>query len=169
MHSRGDGSMSSAKAEPGREGSKGSPRVVLVVNRTSNSGADTGPPQRAYPLPGSTQLAQQILSDRRNYEIQAFEIVEAYAAGLRHRLGERAILTRTATPADWTEWRPDLLFLDPPCLRNARKPEYPTLRSMMQLAEGIENVLMWLPMAGEVGSCETAVSPAATNRKIMNE
>ena len=39
----------------------------------------------------------------------------------------------------------------------------------MQLAEGIENVLMWLPMAGEVGSCETAVSPAATNRQIMNE
>ena len=111
--------------------------------------------------PGSTRLARRILANRRNDEIRAFEIVEAYVDSLRQQLDEKAVFTRSATPADWSEWRPDLLFVDPPGLRSAHKPDYPTLGSLLQLKQGIANVLMWLPMAGEVGSCGPAV-PAAT-------
>jgi 23S rRNA A2030 N6-methylase RlmJ len=116
--------------------------------------------------PGSTQLAQRILSDRGNYEIHAFEIVEAYADSLRQKLDETAVFSRSATPADWSGWRPDLLFVDPPGLRSTRKPDYPTLWSLLQLAQGIENVLMWLPMAGERGSRASTVSSTPSTRKI---
>ena len=119
--------------------------------------------------PGSTQLAQRILSGRGAYEIRAFEVVEAYAAGLRQKLGNAGVFARSALPKDWTRWRPDLLFIDPPGLRSNRKPDYPTLGSLLRLAQGIENVLMWLPMAGERGSSETAVPLAPTTRKIMDE
>lgn len=44
-----------------------------------------------------------------------------------------------------------------------------TLGSLRQLAQGIENGLMWLPIAGEVGSSGTAVPPAASTRKIVDE
>jgi 23S rRNA A2030 N6-methylase RlmJ len=119
--------------------------------------------------PGSSQLAQRILSDRGNYEIRAFEIVEAYAYSLRQKLDDKAVFTRSATPADWSEWRPDLLFVDPPGLRSNRKPDYPTLRSLLQLAQGVENVVMWLPMTGERGSRGSTVSPAPSTRKIGDE
>lgn len=119
--------------------------------------------------PGSTQLAQRIVFDHGNYEIRAFEIVEAYADSLRQKLDETAVFTRSATPADWSEWQPDLLFVDPPGLRTNRKPDYPTLWSLLQLARGIENVVMWLPMAGERGSSGSTVSPAPSTQKIANE
>lgn len=119
--------------------------------------------------PGSTQLARRILSDRGNYEIRAFEIVEAYADSLRIKLGEEAVFTRSATPADWGEWRPDLLFVDPPGLRSNRKRDYPKLWSLLQLAQGIENVLMWLPMVGDRGSRGNTVSPPPSTRKIADE
>jgi hypothetical protein len=93
-------------------------------------------PPRQRSASGSTQLAQQILSNRGSYEIRAFEVVEAYAAGLRHNLGEAAVITRSAALADWTAWRPDLLFIDPPGLRSDRRPNYPTLESLLHhLAE----------------------------------
>jgi 23S rRNA A2030 N6-methylase RlmJ len=119
--------------------------------------------------PGSTQLAQRMLADRVDFEIRAFEIVEAYADSLRQKLDETAVFTRSATPADWSEWRPDLLFVDPPGLHSNRKPDYPTLCSLLQLARGIENVLMWLPMAGGRGSSESTVSPALSTRNIADE
>jgi hypothetical protein len=118
--------------------------------------------------PGSTQLAQRILFDRENYEIRAFEIVEAYADSLRRKLNEKAVFTRSATPADWSEWRPDLLFVDPLGLRSNRKPDYPTLWSLLQLAQGIENVVMWLPMAGERGASGSAVPAEASSRRIVD-
>ena len=40
--------------------------------------------------PGSTQLAQRILADRGDFEIRAFEIVEAYADSLRQTAGRRS-------------------------------------------------------------------------------
>jgi len=120
---------------------------------------------RSYP--GSTQLAQRSLSDRGNYEIQAFEIVEAYASDLRQQIGQTAVLSRSATATDWSDWPPDLLFVDPPGLRSPRRPGYPTLESLLRLEHGIENVLMWLPLAGEAGSCGTTLPSAGTNPQTI--
>ena len=103
--------------------------------------------------PGSTRLAQRVLAGRGNDEIRAFEIVDACADELRGELGEEAVFTRSATPADWVDWRPDLLFIDPPGLRSERRPDDPTLESLLRLAapgaEHVRNVLLWLPMVGE--------------------
>ena len=118
--------------------------------------------------PGSTQLAQQILSGRGDDETRAFEAVEAYAAGLRQQLGDAGVFARSAFPGDWTGWRPDLLFMDPPGLRSALKPDYPALGSLMRLARGIENVLMWLPMAGQGDSNGSAGSPAPSTGTILD-
>ena len=119
--------------------------------------------------PGSTQLAQRILSGRGEYEIRAFEIVEAYADSLRQQLGDAGVFARSAFPKDWTGWRPDLLFIDPPGLRSNRKPDYPTLGSLLRLARGIENVLMWLPMAGQSDSNRSAGPPAPRTWAILDE
>jgi len=118
--------------------------------------------------PGSAQLAQRILSGRGDYEIRAFEVVEAYAAGLRRQLGDAGVFARSAFPEDWTGWRPDLLFIDPPGLRSNRKPDYPTLGSLLRLAQGIENVLMWLPMAGQSDSNGNTGPPAPSTSTIMD-
>jgi hypothetical protein len=101
--------------------------------------------------PGSAQLAKRILSDRGSYAIQAFEIVEEHAAGLRRGLGAEAVLTRPARPADWDDWTPDLLFVDPPGLRSEEHPTFPTLGSLLALTESVSNALIWLPMQTEPG------------------
>ncbi|NEX23831.1 hypothetical protein G3480_26850, partial [Thiorhodococcus mannitoliphagus] len=97
--------------------------------------------------PGSTQLAERLLAKHGRYQIRAFEIVDAYAASLREGLGEAAVVTRPATPSDWTDWRPDLLFIDPPGVRSVRRSDDPLLEDLLDLAEGLPNVLLWLPLA----------------------
>jgi hypothetical protein len=118
--------------------------------------------------PGSTQLAQRILSGRGAYEIRAFEVVEAYAAGLRQKLGNAGVFARSASPKDWTGWRPNLLFIDPPGLRCSRKPDDPALGSLLRLAQGIEDVLMWLPMARQSDSNGSAGPPAPSTGTILD-
>jgi hypothetical protein len=44
-------------------------------------------------------------------------------------------------------WKPDLLFNDPPGLKSNKNPCFPALQSLLQGAEDIANVLMWLPMS----------------------
>ena len=97
-------------------------------------------------------MAKRILSNHGNHEIRAFEIVEEYAAGLRLGLGRAAVFTGSATTADWADWKPDLLFIDPPGLSSGENPGYPSLGSLLSSAVGVENVLMWLPMAADAGT-----------------
>ncbi len=101
--------------------------------------------------PGSAQLAKRILSDWGSYAIRAFEIVEEHAAGLRGGLGAEAVLTRSATPADWDGWIPDLLLVDPPGLRSEQHPAFPTLGSLLALTESVSNALIWLPIQTRLG------------------
>ncbi len=105
--------------------------------------------------PGSAQLAKRILSDWGSYAIRAFEIVEEHAAGLRGGLGAEAVLTRSATPADWDGWIPDLLLVDPPGLRSEQHPAFPTLGSLLALTESVSNALIWLPIQTELGRDRT--------------
>jgi hypothetical protein len=98
------------------------------------------------PYPGSVQMAKRILATRERYEIRAFEIEETYAAGLRKALGKGQVVTRSATSADWADWKPDLLFNDPPGLKSKQNPCFPTLESLLESAKDVANVLMWLPM-----------------------
>lgn len=66
----------------------------------------------------------------------------------------------------------------PGSLRRSRQPPVrvwiegrvrATLGALLQVAQGIENGLMWLPNAGEVLPCGRAVARAAITRKILEE
>lgn len=83
--------------------------------------------------------------------IRAFETVEDYASGLRGGLGGEAVFTRPATALDWLHWKPNLLYIDPPGLRSEKHPDYPTLQSLLFCAKNVRNVLLWLPMIGDLG------------------
>jgi hypothetical protein len=97
-------------------------------------------------------LATQVLAAHGAYQIQAFEIIEDYAAGLRDHLGSKAVLTRPATARDWEIWTPDLLFIDPPGLKDEQNPAFPSASELLQTARGVKNVLIWLPMITDATS-----------------
>jgi len=46
----------------------------------------------------------------------------------------------------YSDWKPDLLFNDPPGLKSNKNPCFPTPQSLLQGAKDVANVLMWLPM-----------------------
>jgi 23S rRNA A2030 N6-methylase RlmJ len=119
----------------------------------------TADPSSSYP--GSVPIAKRILAIRERYEIRAFEIEKTYAAGLRKGLGKGKVVTRPATSADWADWKPDLLFSDPPGLKSKKNPCFPTLESLLQGAKDVANVLMWLPMTttGNKGDGLLPLSP----------
>ena len=102
--------------------------------------------------PGSTKLAKRILSNHGDHEIRAFEIMGDYAADLRGGLSKDAVFSRSANTADWANWKPDLLFIDPPGPSSGENPGYPSLGSLLSSAASIENVLMWLPMTADTGT-----------------
>jgi len=99
--------------------------------------------------PGSTNLAKQILGSYGNFEIRAFESVEDYATSLRSELGNEAVFVRSTSAGDFSDWIPDLLFIDPPGLINTANPDYPNLESLLSTAEEAANALIWLPMISD--------------------
>ena len=101
--------------------------------------------------PGSSLLARAVFEHRgapfagRLWDKDP-EVVEHLARAFPAGDAFRSI-RGSATPKDFSRWRPDLLFIDPPGLHPAGG--YPALRDLAGFFDVADNLLIWLPMTAE--------------------
>lgn len=99
--------------------------------------------------PGSSLVVRMVLEHRGvPFEGRLWDtdggVVEALERAYPHGGPYRSI-RGVARPEDFSHWRPDLLFIDPPRLYPTRS-HYPDLKDLLGFLEVAENLLIWLPM-----------------------
>jgi 23S rRNA A2030 N6-methylase RlmJ len=62
---------------------------------------------------------------------------------------EASIHPRPADPDDFSNLKPDLLFIDPPGLRTESKKEYPVLAELLRFFDAVKNTILWLPITAQ--------------------